>query len=191
MRRRSGAIADGAPAESRRPIVGPGLVLFVAVVSVLAWRVGERRSAASASGDGAEMSLVGIMGQDARTSSGPAFKGAEMMSIMGGTKLDLRDATLDPGQEASISVFGLMGGVEIFVPRGWEIDVKTVAIMGGVKDQRPKKVSKPANGDEAAQPEQAVAANPGGGSALGPEGAAPPRLVIHGLVVMGGLVIRS
>ena len=71
-----------------------------------------------------------------------------MTSIMGGTQLDLRQATMAPGEEAVIDVFAVMGGAIVRIPEGWIVDVQATSVMGGIKDQRrgnrengPRKVS--------------------------------------------------
>ncbi len=64
-----------------------------------------------------------------------------------------------------------MGGCEIFVPPHWVVSAPATTILGGIDDQR------------VAQPSPIIdhTASPG----------PPPRLVIRGLVLMGGITIRS
>jgi hypothetical protein len=114
------------------------------------------------------VSLFAIAGRDRQVSVTSRFQGGEMMRVMGGTDLDLRQATMAPGEEAVIEVFAVMGGAVLRVPGDWVVDVQTVPIMGGVQRQPPT--------DPASAPA---------------DGAARPRLIVRGLVVMGGLTIRS
>jgi hypothetical protein len=65
------------------------------------------------------------------------------------------------GSEATIDVSALMGGVTIRVPRKWKVVNRIVPVMGGVKDNT---------------------VSPGDGG---------PRLVLRGVVLMGGLDIRN
>jgi hypothetical protein len=51
------------------------------------------------------------------------------LALMGGVKLDLRDATFEGG-ELVITAFALMGGVDIIVPEGIEVDLGGFALMG-------------------------------------------------------------
>jgi len=63
------------------------------------------------------------------------FQGADLGAVMGGVVLDLTAATMD-GDTATIDVFAIMGGIEIFVPRDWNVTTKVVAFMGACVDKR-------------------------------------------------------
>ena len=41
-----------------------------------------------------------------------------------------------PGQEITVDVFNLMGGSVIYAPMDWIVDVRAIAVMGGINDQR-------------------------------------------------------
>jgi hypothetical protein len=88
---------------------------------------------------------------------------------MGGTTLDLRQAVIPPGEEAVIDVVALMGGCEIAVPASWTVATPIVPVMGGVEDKRLPPL--PVPHDSGAPP--------------------PPRLVIRGFLMMGGIQIKS
>ena len=53
-----------------------------------------------------------------------------VLTVMGGTELDLRGCVLAPGINV-IQVFCLMGAVEILVPQGVNLEVGGTALMGG------------------------------------------------------------
>jgi predicted membrane protein len=97
------------------------------------------------------------------------FRGGDLTGFMGGGHLDLRQATIPRGEEASIEILAVMAGFEIIVPPDWVVTTPLVAIMGGVEDKR-------------------LAAAPAA-PAMGE--AAAPRLVLRGFVMMGGVTIRS
>lgn len=63
------------------------------------------------------------------------------LSVMGGCKLDLRDAEIQ-GPRLDITAVAIMGGVKIVVPEGIEVDVGGLSIMGGkhvrIKDLPPR-----------------------------------------------------
>ena len=90
-----------------------------------------------------------------------------MTAIMGGCHLDLRQATIPPGNEAIIDVFAVMGGHEIWVPGDWTVVSQVMPIMGSVDDKRLPAVERATTGE------------------------GRPRLVLRGFVVMGGLVIKN
>ena len=65
-------------------------------------------------------------------------------------------------------MFVMMGGHELWVPSGWTVVIEVMPILGGVEDKRLPPVLDPARATEAA-----------------------PRLVLRGIVVMGGLTIKN
>jgi hypothetical protein len=102
-----------------------------------------------------------------------------MTAFMGGCQLDLRAATIPPGEESVIDVLALMGGLEVWVPGGWTVVSQVVPIMGGVEDKR------------LPMPAAPVAPMGTPGSESSAASAAPARLVLRGYVLMGGLVIKN
>jgi hypothetical protein len=167
-----------------------GTPLFVLVVIVAGFLIGprlERRGSFLRSDARDTVSLFAVMSEDQRSSNATKFRGGEMTSFMGSNKLDLRQATLAPGEEAVIDVFAVMGGVELRVPDGWTVVVQVVPVMGGVRDQRMRA------GDRRPLEAERVPAE-AGGDAKAPEAntsAAAPRVVVRGFIIMGGLVIKS
>jgi hypothetical protein len=90
------------------------------------------------------------------------FTGGAATAVMGGVDYDLT-AVRRADPDATIDVFAFWGGVDIVVPRGWRVDNRVSALLGGIDDTRAP-----------------VAADAPG-----------PLLTIRGLVVMGGLEIRN
>lgn len=111
---------------------------------------------------GEQATVVAVMSHHQQVGSAAVFRGAEMTSIMGHADLDLRQATIAPGETPEIEVFALMGGSTIRVPEGWTVEVRAVPVLGGFKDRR--------NRSDV----------PGA-----------PRVIVRGFVMMGGLNIRS
>lgn len=62
------------------------------------------------------------------------FRGAWLTAIVGGITLDLRDAALAP-EGASINATAACGGIDILVPKGWRISVRSTPIFGGLDDK--------------------------------------------------------
>jgi hypothetical protein len=58
----------------------------------------------------------------------------KIVAIMGGVDLDFTHAEMAPGV-TEINIFALMGGVEIVVPPGINVDAHGFAFMGGFEDR--------------------------------------------------------
>jgi hypothetical protein len=52
------------------------------------------------------------------------------LAVLGGVGLDLRDATIE-GDEIVITAVAVLGGIEIVVPEGVEVDLDGFALLGG------------------------------------------------------------
>lgn len=115
------------------------------------------------------VALFAVLGESKRSINDGSFRGGEMTAIMGGCILDLRQATMAPGEQATIDVFALMAGHEIWVPVGWTVVSHVLPFMGGVDDKR----------------------LPAAESAAPPRVDARPQLLLRGFVMMGGLIIKS
>ena len=110
------------------------------------------------------------------------FRGGEVTTIMGRTRLDLRTAELAPGQTAVVDIFNLMSRTEIRVPPGWDVDVQALRAMAGMRDTRPR--STRAESTETVDPDVVERTEPS-------QATAPPRLVVRGFIMMGGLTVGS
>jgi hypothetical protein len=104
---------------------------------------------------------LAVMGGVARRSSSQAFQGADLTAVMGGCEIDLRQASIAPGTEAVIDVFAFWGGIDIKVPEDWTVVTRVTPLMGGVEDT----TRAPQLGNK--------------------------RLVVSGIVVMGGVVVKN
>jgi hypothetical protein len=61
------------------------------------------------------------------------FEGGQITCVMGGAQIDLTEADL--AERAGLRVFILMGGLELRVPKEWNLLIDVLPIMGGVEDQ--------------------------------------------------------
>lgn len=93
------------------------------------------------------------------------FQGANLGAVMGGVKLDLSGTEMQ-GDTATIEVFAVWGGIEIFAPRDWDVTSKVVTFMGATVDKR-RPVATP------------------------PAGTPRKTLVVQGFVLMGGVEIKD
>jgi hypothetical protein len=105
-----------------------------------------------------------------RVSAAVPFHGTEVTTFMGGAQIDLRRAIVPPGGEAVLDMFVVIGGCELVIPPHWIVSAPLVAVMGGIDDKRI--VPPPSIIEDASA-------------------ATPPRLVIRGFVMMGGITIRG
>jgi hypothetical protein len=106
--------------------------------------------------------IVSVMGEARRTGSWTVPRKLTVVSVMGGAKLDFRNARLPTGV-IDLRVTSVMGGVEIIVPPHLAVEADGVAIMGGFDHvERAPDVPDPA----------------------------APLLRIRGVVVMGGVEVE-
>jgi hypothetical protein len=74
--------------------------------------------------------LVAVMGGVTRRGRWRLGERAHVVAIMGGCELDLRGAALE-APETTLTCFAIMGGVEIVVPDGVDVELSGLALMGG------------------------------------------------------------
>jgi class 3 adenylate cyclase len=84
------------------------------------------------------------------------------IAVMGGCDLDLRHAEID-GPEITITCIAIMGGINVTVPEGFDVELNVIPFMGG----RNLKLRN-------------VPLVPGS-----------PRIIINGLAMMGGVEVKS
>ena len=70
------------------------------------------------------------MGGSERTGRWRVAERCNVVNVMGGSEIDLCDAELSD-EVTAINVYSLMGGCEIRVPDGVEVQVSKFALMGG------------------------------------------------------------
>jgi hypothetical protein len=215
------SLQGGDLAEPGRKVRGygaPRMFLLLLILIVVSQAFQRERGTDRAVGSD-KVTLIAVMSQDNRVSTSTRFRGGEMTSFMGECRLDLRQATILPGEEAVIDVFALMGGLTLQIPEGWTVDVQVIPVMGGVQDRRglpdaPDRRSR--RGRTSAEAEQGSATargEPSSSAATTPtsetqtpaevptasaapvtdatRGGTAPRLVLRGVVTMSGLTIRS
>jgi class 3 adenylate cyclase len=87
---------------------------------------------------------VSIMGGSQRRGRWRLREKTNAVAIMGGCQLDLRNAEVQ-GPGVVINAVAVMGGIDIVVPEGIEVEIGGIAIMGG-KDSRRLKAAPPIPG---------------------------------------------
>jgi hypothetical protein len=141
----------------------PGLVILV-LGAALVYRAVNPRQGPSGISSGIShetVNMFALMAGHVLTNNAKTFRGGDMVAVMGGCELDLRQADMADG-EAVIDTLAFMGGIEIKVPEDWTVVCKGFPFMGGFED-----TTKP------------------------PQGGADKRLIVRGLAFMGGVEVHN
>ena len=72
-------------------------------------------------------------GQDIKVDK-EIFKGTNLNAVFGGIELDLRNAIIE--EDVVINASSIFGGIDIFVPEGVKVKVKSNSIFGGVENNK-------------------------------------------------------
>lgn len=111
--------------------IWPALVILAGVLIVARWH---GRTIPRAAGEENVVHSTAIFGGPKLICTAQQFRGAWLTAIFGGITLDLRDARPAP-EGASINATAAFGGIDILVPKGWRISVRTTPIFGGLDDK--------------------------------------------------------
>ncbi len=131
---------------------------------------GDRAAGFTSTADSSDrVSMFAVLSGTRRATASAAFAGGDITAIMGGAQLDLRLASIPAGTDAVLDVTAVMGGIEIFVPAHWEVATPIMPLLGAVEDERLPPIQT-----------EGSAARPAAG-----------RLVLRGVVLMGGVHIKS
>jgi predicted membrane protein len=65
------------------------------------------------------------------------FKGGEINCVFGGFELDLSDAQLAEGKNV-LEINAVFGGITIFVPAHWKVEIAQTQALGSFVDRRPQ-----------------------------------------------------
>jgi hypothetical protein len=105
-------------------LVFPLVVIVVGLFLIFGRRVG------STEGEiGNTVSSFNLFSGSEVASNSASFEGGTVGAVFGGAEIDLRHAGLAP--DATLDVFVAFGGVEIYVPRGWRVDISGFPVFGG------------------------------------------------------------
>jgi predicted membrane protein len=113
-----------------------GGVIPILLIATLVFVITDRnRSDASdrqVNGD-ATFSDSAFLGGIKRKYDSSAFRRGEAEAFLGGIDLDLRNATMQ-GDEATLDVTAVMGGVSIRIPPTWNVVSRVQTILGGTEN---------------------------------------------------------
>ncbi len=117
------------------------------------------------------MDSVSFFGGTRRRITAKDFRSGRLMAFCGGFNIDLREADME-GSEAVIEASAVLGGGEIRVPFTWTVTVQGLGIFGGYVDET-----------------QALPLQPG--QALPASSAATKHLIVKGVAIFGGIVVKN
>lgn len=80
------------------------------------------------------MRATAIFGGPKLVNTAQELQGAWLTAIFGGITLDLRNARPAP-EGASVNATAAFGGIDVLVPKGWRISVRSTPIFGGLDDK--------------------------------------------------------
>lgn len=98
------------------------------------WKEHDRHSSCNLSDDG-KIDYNVIMSGIEEIFLKPVFRGGEINNIMGGVELDLRRTSLPEGQTV-LKMDAICGGITLYIPQDWNVEIKTSATLGGFSDKR-------------------------------------------------------
>ena len=106
-----------------------------------------------------DFTATAVMGGNERRVRSLNFAGGDVVAVMGGCEINLTDSTFTG--EAVVDVLAFWGGIELTVPRNWNVTTKVAALLGGVTNTTT------------------------------PAPAGSPHLIIRGSAIMGGVEVKN
>jgi hypothetical protein len=117
--------------QSAWDYVWPALIIGVGLLIVARWA---GRTIPGGASEEDVIRTTAVFGGPKLVSTAQHLQGAWLTAIFGGVTLDLRGARPAP-EGASVNATVAFGGVDILVPKGWRISVRSTPIFGGVEDK--------------------------------------------------------
>ncbi|MCF6271406.1 MAG: cell wall-active antibiotics response protein [Melioribacteraceae bacterium] len=78
---------------------------------------------------------VTILGGGRKNINSQKFKGGKITAILGSVDIDLHESNLAEGNN-SLEITAIFGGIDIVVPKDWQVVVTVTSIFGGFDDKR-------------------------------------------------------
>lgn len=118
--------------------IGTWWPLFVVLFGLLFLVGRSRRRRSHAESTGADqVSVVSVFGGGERRVTSTAFAGGEVLTVFGGSAVDLREAEVE-SPPAVIEALSLFGGLEVRVPEDWAVTMDVLTLFGASEDSRPR-----------------------------------------------------
>jgi predicted membrane protein len=120
---------------SFRHVFWPALLIVIGLVLIFgSSRLFHRRDFTFSKGEDF-IEEVSVFGGRDRYVNSHAFRGAKIVSVFGGSKIDLTKAELAPGN-VEIEIVAIFGGSTILMPTDWNVKLEVFNIFGGYGDKR-------------------------------------------------------
>lgn len=78
--------------------------------------------------------IKATLGGGKYTFTNQKLTGGKVSTIMGGCEIDLRNAEME-GDSMELEISSIMGGIEIWVPKHWQVVMKGSPIMGSIENK--------------------------------------------------------
>jgi len=82
---------------------------------------------------------VDVFGGGDRIINSQNFQGGKITHIFGGSKYDMTNARLAPGNN-NLEIVWIFGGSKFIIPEGWNVKVEVTSIFGGFSDKRVRSI---------------------------------------------------
>jgi predicted membrane protein len=120
---------------SFRHIFWPALLIIIGLVLIFgSSKIFRRRDFTVSKGEDF-IEEVAVFGGSDRYINSQAFRGGKIVSVFGGSKLDLTKVELAEGN-IEIEIVAVFGGSTLLVPNDWNIKLEVFNIFGGYGDKR-------------------------------------------------------
>ena len=121
---------------SRLDIVDLGNVILPAAIILVGLLVLFGRGLGARTEAGDRVNSFNVFSGSEIASNSKQFQGGSVSAVFGGAEVDLRNAV--PAEGAQLDVFTAFGGVELSVPRGWQVAVRGLPLFGGIENATAK-----------------------------------------------------
>jgi predicted membrane protein len=113
----------------------PALLIMIGLVLIFgSSRIFHRRDLTISKGEDF-IEEVAVFGGHERLINSLAFRGGKIVSVFGGSKIDLTKAELAQGN-VEIEIVSIFGGSTIIMPSDWNVKLEVFNIFGGYGDKR-------------------------------------------------------
>lgn len=118
-------------------LVIPAIIVIIGLKLIISAVLGDKATKMIAvsrqNGDNVRTGCATFSGQDLNF-DGEVFEGAELNSIFGGVKCDIRNAIIE--KNCAITASAIFGGIDIFVPDNVNVKITSNSIFGGVSEKK-------------------------------------------------------